>query len=196
ANEGTATRRGNNGCGIIDEDRIVVPVGSPNGASLVCFDKKSGKVNWKSQNDEAAYSSFMIATLAGVKQIVAFTADALMGVDRLNGKMLWRVPLTTNAKRHASTPVIMGDNVVVNSHTFGMVCTKISKEGDGLKAAEAWVNKSLRINVATSVAVGQYLFCQGANKDYICVDGTTGTLLWSQPGFGKGTKDYSSTIAV
>src|SRR5262249_52533235 len=49
ANEGTASRRGNNGSGVIDGDRIYLPVGA-NGASLVCFDKQTGKVIWKSQN--------------------------------------------------------------------------------------------------------------------------------------------------
>jgi outer membrane protein assembly factor BamB len=64
ANEGTAARRGNNGSGVIDSERIILPVGSTNGASLVCFDKKIGTVIWRSQDDEAAYSSLMVATLA------------------------------------------------------------------------------------------------------------------------------------
>src|SRR5439155_3441895 len=53
ANEGTASRRGNNGCGVIDGSRIILPVGSTSGASLVCFDKFTGKVLWKSGSDEA-----------------------------------------------------------------------------------------------------------------------------------------------
>jgi outer membrane protein assembly factor BamB len=193
AGEGTATRRGNNGNGVIDENRIIVPVGNTNGASLVCFDKQSGAVLWKTGNDEAAYSSFMIATLAGVKQIVAFTAEALTGLDRRDGRTLWRVPLKTNAKRHAATPVILGDHVIVNSHTFGMVCVRITKEENGLKASQAWLNKDMKINVATSVAVGHYLFSHGPSKNFVCIDADTGKLLWEQSGFGK---EYSSTMAL
>src|SRR5262245_5199198 len=73
ANEGTASRRGNNGSGLIDGQRLLLPVGSTHGASLVCFDKMTGAVQWKTGSDEAAYSSLMVATLAGVKQLVAFT---------------------------------------------------------------------------------------------------------------------------
>jgi hypothetical protein len=51
------------------------------GASIVCFDKAQRKENWKALDDEAAYSSFLVGTLAGVKQLVALTADALVGVD-------------------------------------------------------------------------------------------------------------------
>jgi len=193
---GTATRRGNNGSGVIDGDHIILPVGSTQGASLVCFDKRTGRVIWKSQNDEAAYSSLMMATLAGAPQVVALTAEALMGVGQLDGKLLWRVPLKTFAKRHAATPVILGDTVTVNSTTVGLVCTRISRKGDEIKASPAWVNKAMKINLSTPVAVGHYLYCQGPNRDYVCVDALTGELKWSQPGFGQGRKDNSSTIAI
>src|SRR5437773_2016625 len=66
ASEGTSTRRGNNGSGVIDGTRLILPVGSTQGASLVGFDKFTGQVLWKSGNDEAAYSSFMVGTIAGL----------------------------------------------------------------------------------------------------------------------------------
>ncbi len=195
ANEGTASRRGNNGSGVIDGDRLVLPVGSTAGASLVCFDKLTGKVRWKSGSDEAAYSSFMAGTLAGVRQVVALTADALLGADLADGKILWRVPLKTNAKRHAATPVIHGDTVTVNSHSFGLVCYRIEKDSAGLKATEAWANKTMKINLSTPVLVGDHLYCQGAvsTKDFVCVNARTGHLAWKQPGFGK---DNSSTVVL
>jgi outer membrane protein assembly factor BamB len=197
AGEGTASRRGNNGCGVIDGDRLILPVGSTDGASLVAFHKQTGQVLWKSGHDEAAYSSFIVATLAGVKQIVAFTADALLGADPASGRILWRVPLKTNAKRHAATPVVFGgDRVMVNSHSIGLVCVRLVKDTGGLRATEAWANRDLKINLATPVLVGDHLYCQGANKDYVCADARTGALKWSQPGFGTGRKDYASTLVL
>jgi outer membrane protein assembly factor BamB len=196
ANEGTASRRGNNGSGVIDGDRLFLPVGSTDGASLVAFDKKSGKVLWKTGNDEAAYSSLMVGTLAGIRQVVVLNGDALVGADTTTGKILWRVPLKTNAKRHAASPVIFDDHVAVNSHTFGVACFKISKDTGGITAKQAWINKDAKINLATPVLVDGHFYSQGAAKDYICLDATTGELKWSQPGFGQGRKDYASTIVV
>ena len=193
ANEGTARRRGNNGSGVIDENRIVLPVGSTTGASLVCFDKRTGAVFWKTGEDEAAYSSLMTATLAGVRQVVAFTADALVGADLRDGKILWRESLKTNAKRHAASPVIIGDSVLVNSHTFGLIAFRISKTGAGLKSERAWLNADLKINLATPIVVGDYLFSQGPAKNFVCVEAQTGKQRWAQDGFGK---EYSSTLAV
>ncbi|MGI8964881.1 MAG: PQQ-binding-like beta-propeller repeat protein, partial [Limisphaerales bacterium] len=199
AKEGTASRRGNNGSGIIDGNEIILPVGSTNDATLVCFDKISGKMIWKSGHDEAAYSSPQIATFAGTQQIIYLSADALIGFDRNSGKILWRVPLKTNAKRHAATPIIFGENVIVNSHTIGLICFKIDAHGaraqwqSGFTATELWANKKLKINLSTPVLVGGFLFSQGANKNFICADAKTGELKWEQPGFGK---ENSSTIVL
>ena len=196
ANSGTATRRGNNGSGVVDGNAVIVPVGSTEGASLVCFDKLTGKLLWKAGDDEAAYSSLIVATLAGVKQVVAFTATALVGVDRQTGKLLWRVPLKSGANRHACTPVIAGDTVTVASQTIGLVCTKIVKGAASVEAAVAWANKDLKINLATPALAGQYFYTQGADKDFVCVDAKIGVVKWSQAGFGTGKRDYASTIVV
>jgi outer membrane protein assembly factor BamB len=197
--EGTAARRGNNGSGVVDGNYVYVPVGAK-GASIVCFEKLTGKEIWKTGDDEAAYSSFVIATLAGTKQLVTFTADALMGLNLKTGATLWRVPFKTVAKRHAATPVIDGDTVTVNSQTLGLVRTRIGQDGSGFTTTQAWANKPLTINLATPVLVDGHLYGYGPirTKDYLCVNAATGELKWKQSGFGigKDQTDYASTIAM
>lgn len=197
AREGTASRRGNNGCGLVEGEGVYVPVGSTNGATIVGFEKRTGRELWRALNDEAAYSSLVVGTFGGVRQLVAFTADALAGLDLKTGAVLWRVPLRTDAKRHAATPVIVGETVVVNSQTLGTVCFRISRAGAGWQAARAWLNAPLKINLSTPVLVGGHLYCLGVKRDYVCLDAGTGTVQWSQLGFGKGDpKDYAATLAV
>jgi outer membrane protein assembly factor BamB len=193
ANEGTAARRGNNGSPVIDRDLIFVPVGQTDGASLVAFNKNTGKVVWKSGTDEAAYSSPIVADIAGVRQVVHFNAEALIGYNRDDGKILWRTPVVTNAKRNTMTPVIIGDNIVVNTHTVGMISFLISKDGDKLTAKESWKNKDVKINLCTPALVGGFLYCHGPNRNYVCVDASNGQVKWTQNGFGE---QVSSTIAV
>jgi outer membrane protein assembly factor BamB len=196
ADEGTAARRGNNGSAVVDGDAVIVPVGATNGATLVCFDKRNGRIVWQTGDDEAAYSSPVVATLAGVKQVVAFTADALMGVEREHGTILWRVPFRTFANRHAATPVICGDTVIVNSHTIGLVATKIVGQAGALRAVPLWANEGLKINLSTPVRVGDYLYDQGPGQTYICADARTGETKWQAPWPGGRGTENSSTIAV
>jgi outer membrane protein assembly factor BamB len=190
-NEGVASRRGNNGCGVIDGERIFIPAGSTNGASLVCLDKKTGKLLWKSQNEEAAYSALMTATLAGARQVIYFAADSIMGLEADSGKLLWRQPLRTAAKRHAASPVIFGDCVMVNSHTFGLVCFEIKRKDDGFEAREKWANRQMKINIATPVLVDHWLYSQGPGNELVCVDALNGKVTWMQNGFGE---KYSSVL--
>jgi outer membrane protein assembly factor BamB len=196
ANEGTASRRGNNGCGVIDDQRLILPAGGTNDHSLVCLDKATGKLLWHAGQDEAAYSSLLVSTLAGTRQVIAFTAEALMGVELERGTILWRVPLKTGAKRHAATPVLRGDDIFVNSQTIGLVCLRIKQAGGQWTATTVWANKSHRINISTPVLAGDHLYSQGSSRDLICVEAATGQLKWSQTGFGRDEKDYSALIAA
>jgi outer membrane protein assembly factor BamB len=148
---------------------------------------------WRSGTDEAAYSSLQVATIAGVRQVIMLDADALIGVARKDGKLLWRVPLHTDAKRHAATPVINGDTIIVNSHTIGLVAIRIEQAETGIKAVRAWTNPQLKINLATPVLVDDYLYSQGPERNFICADARTGELKWEHPGFGK---ENASTISV
>lgn len=195
-NEGAAVRRGHNGSAVVVGDKIIVPVGSTNGATLVCFEKKTGAESWKSLHDETAYSSPVLATLADTPQVVAFTADALVGVHPGNGALLWRVPIKSDAKRHALSPVIVGhDRVIVASHSAGMLCIQVARTGETYSASVAWQNRSLKINLSTPTAEGNYLFGFTTGQDYACIQASDGAVKWSQPGFGKGVKtDYASTL--
>jgi outer membrane protein assembly factor BamB len=194
AKETASRRHGNNGSAVIDGDHIFVPVGSVNGATLVAFDKKTGKELWRAGTDNTAYSSVMFGTLAGVKQAVHFTADALMGVDAANGRILWRVPLKTGAKRHACTPVISGDTVTVASTSIGTQKFKIVKNGPEFVAEKAWENPQCKTILGTPTLVGKVLFTLGPTDrtDLQCLEFETGKQLWAQ----RGLSDYASLTVV
>jgi outer membrane protein assembly factor BamB len=194
ANQTASRRHGNNGSAVIDGDRIFVPVGSPKDGTLIAFDKKTGKELWHAGEDNTAYSSVMAATLAGVRQAVHFTADALMGVAATDGKILWRIPLKTGAKRHVCTPVVSGDTVTVASTSIGTLKFHIVKDGAGLKAEQAWAALPIKTVIGTPVLFGKQLYTLGAGSraDLVCLDFETGKSLWAQPGLG----DYASLTVV
>ena len=195
AKETASRRHGNNGSPVIDGDRIFVPVGSPTKGTLVAFDKLTGKVLWTAGKENTAYSSLMVGTLAGVRQVVHLTGDSLMGVDVANGKILWQTPVKTGAKRHVLTPLLADDTVTISSSSVGLTKFTVSKDSGGLKLEPAWKNDKVKITLATPVLVNGHLYGlgTGGNKsDFICVDFKTGELKWSQPGFS----DYAAVIAA
>jgi outer membrane protein assembly factor BamB len=173
-----ASRHGATGSPIIDGENILVQVGSAQGASIVAFKKTTGEVVWKSENDQTAYSAPIIATIAGVRQFISFTAEALIGLDPAKGKLLWRMPAVTRLGRNVTTPNVWHDLIFVASHQLGLVATRVTKEG----ASEAWVNKKMTINFSSPVLVGDHLYGLGPAKNLVCIAAASGELAWEQPG--------------
>ncbi len=180
-----ATRHGNSGAPAIDGERLYAQVGSTNGASIVCFDKKTGQVIWKSQNDVAAYAAPMVTSVAGVQQVVSFTSDGVIALQPDDGELIWRIPIKTAFSRHATTPVIHQDTVVVSSHQVGLMGIRVSKAG----AKQEWVSKEASMNFASPVAVGQFLYGLGPTKNVICVEIASGKVQWSKEGWWTTSAD-------
>ena len=186
-----ASRHGAAGAPLIDGDHIIVQVGSAKGASIVAFDKRTGAVVWKAENDQTAYAAPIIATLAGVRQFLSFTAEGLIALDPRDGKLLWRVPLKTALGRHVTTPVVSGDLVIVASHQIGLVATRVAKNGGQLTAVEAWINKAMGINFSSPVVVGGHLYGLGPAKNVVCINLKTGALVWEKTGLIQTSGDMA-----
>jgi len=193
-----ATRHGNNGSPLIDGNYLIAPVGGTNGHSIVAFHKLTGKVVWHSQNDIAGYGAPIVAKVAGVKQVIAFTADGLIGLNRDSGNLLWRVPMKTAFARHVMTPVVWNDIVVAGSHQIGLVGIKLSRVGKAIKAEQAWLNKEASPNFAHPVARGPHLFNLGPRKNLQCIDLATGKVLWSEDGLFMTSADkaYAGFVLI
>lgn len=177
-----AQRHGNSGSPLIDGDHLIALVGAT-GASVVCFNKNTGDVVWKSQDDMTGYGPPVILNLAGTRQIVVFTAIALISLDPADGKLLWREPLKTRLGRHVTTPIAVGPDIVaVASHQVGLVGFKITKEGSAFKAEQLYQNKEAAFNFASPVAVGNFIYGVGNASKIMCIDGTKGTIAWDQTG--------------
>jgi outer membrane protein assembly factor BamB len=177
-----ATRHGNTGSPVVDGEHLIAQAGGLEGASLVCFNKASGEVVWKSQNDTAGNAAPVIATLSGVRQVISFTALGLIGVDVGDGTLLWRVSLNTRLGRHVITPVVVNDLVIVGSYQLGLVAVKVARDGVDFKAKPVWTSKELATNFASPVAAGGYVYGVGPRKDVYCVEARTGQVAWSQTG--------------
>ncbi len=177
-----AVRHGATGAPLIEGDKLIAQVGGPDGAGVVAFNKLTGDVIWKSQNDQASYAAPILATVAGQKMFISFTIEGLIGLDPADGKLLWRRAMTTRLGRHVTTPVVADDVVIVASHQLGTVGTRIVKEGTGFVAQEAWENMKVQTNFTSPVIVEGQLYGLGSAKDLICMDPKTGIVSWAQTG--------------
>lgn len=172
----------------IDGRRLIVLVGGKQGAGIVCFDKMTGEVLWKSQNDHAANAAPLTATIGGrePRQVLAFTVEGLIGLNLESGALLWRVPITTTYGRHVMTPVVFGNTVMVASKEeslMGIDLTPGTAATDPWSATLRWQAKEHTVNFSSPVETGGFLYGLGPNKNLFCVDAKTGQTQWSKEGF-------------
>src|SRR5436305_1689301 len=70
---------------------FLAPTGGygPSGPTLLAYQKDSGAPAWQSGTDGASYSSPVLATLAGKRQIVVVNQHTVTGHDPADGRILW-----------------------------------------------------------------------------------------------------------
>jgi outer membrane protein assembly factor BamB len=188
---GKATTYGLSVSPLVEGD-LVYAIPGGNGAGVAAFDKKSGKLAWKTGDDKAAYATPMSVTAGGQKQIIFFTATGLLSVTPDQGKELWRVPWKTGYDCNICTPLLVGKDLlfVTSGEEVGCAMFKLSATAPEV----AWESKgptSVMMNYwANPVEHNGYLYgISGEFNEKLmhlnCVDAKTGKLMWSQKNIGK-----------
>ncbi|MCI0464865.1 MAG: PQQ-like beta-propeller repeat protein [Gemmataceae bacterium] len=171
---------------LVREALVFVNPGGPGGNSLAALNKDTGATVWNTGDDPAGYSSPVLATLAGRKQVVFFTGKGLVGVT-VGGEVLWRYPWETQYGANIATPIIVGDYVFISSG-YGRGCTVVKVEATGEKQEAKRVYEHVRManHFSTCVLVGEHLY--GFHDSLLtCMEFRTGKVRWKERGFDKGS---------
>jgi outer membrane protein assembly factor BamB len=170
---------------VVDNTVVVLP-GGTNGQSVVAYDRQSGTRVWGALDDRASYSSPMLVTLAGVRQILTFTEARLVGLSPENGKLLWELPWRTG--NQASQPIIAGSDRVFISSGSGedAAMLQLAAGADGqLAARELWRTTRMNTNISSPVLHDGFIY--GLDGSILsCVDASTGESKWKGGRYGSG----------
>lgn len=180
---------------IDDGDRVIVLAGAK-GASLIAFNRTTGDVVWKSQDDPTSYASPIITEHGGRRQLITLTGTAVVSLDPANGEFLWRFPFKDAINESSTTPLRVGDLIIASSVTLGSVGLKLETKGGKPAVAQAWKNPALNCYFSTPVAVGDkhvymvtgsILAAMSSRPECAlnCVEVETGKVLWTKPKIGK-----------
>jgi len=168
-------------------EKVLVNPGGPN-ASVMALNKKDGTVIWKTQSDQAGYSSAMPVQIGGTTQIVFFTDQRALGVDLKDGKFLWSYPKASNNVANVATPVVRGNRVFVSSD-YGTGAALVEIKADGT-AQEVYFTKEMRNHHSSSILIGDYLY--GFSSGILtAMRFDTGVVAWKDRSVGKGSLVYA-----
>ena len=172
---------------LIVDDTVVVLPGGRSGQSIAAYDRRTGKRAWTALDDQQAYSSPMLTTVAGVRQIVVFTASRVVGITPNRGELLWEYPWKTQFDINASQPLVVGANrlFVSTGYGSGAAVIELTPAERGLSVREVWRNIRMKNQFTSSVLHDGFIY--GLDESILaCVDAATGELKWKGGRYGYG----------
>ncbi len=112
-------------------ERVIVTAGVPE-ATVVAFDRHTGKVAWTAGKDFApGYSSPVVLKLAGREQLVVFHGAGSFGLDPPTGAELWNYPYVTDFNCNIATPLAIDGSVFLSAgENHGSVLLSLKPQSD------------------------------------------------------------------
>ena len=166
---------GKSGSPLVVDDLVIVNVGAPNdeaeredyNSSLVAYDLETGDVRWAAGNRQASYSSPLLTTLAGERQIVMVNEKYITAHRVDDGSVLWEYPWAERRRfeRHddAADPARRTTGCSCRrAMASARRCCKISKDADGKFAVEPlWdppIKRVMKTKFANAVVRDGYVY--------------------------------------
>lgn len=168
---------------IIDGDSIYVQGG---GATLK-LSKSTGETLWRTladEEDDDAFSSPVIATIAGVKQLVVQTRTELCGISTQDGSLLWSEPIEAYRNMNVLTPTVIGDGVFTAAHSGRSQWFNVSLVDGEWDVTERW-NQKVQAYMSSPVVLDETIYLHAKTDRLTAMDVATGEILWTDRPLGK-----------
>ncbi len=164
---------------------------------LVALNINTGAEIWKSQatGDASAYCSPLLINHKGKNIFVTSLTNNIVGIDPLNGDLLWKVAQTNIYSIHPNTPLYKdGYLYSLTGYKTGGVMVKIAD--DGKSVTELWRNTTLDSQMGGAVWINDFIIGSGHQNDrnWQCIDAKTGNQLFVSKEIGKGAVIYAEGL--
>lgn len=175
---------------LIVDDKVVVLAGGSRGRSVVAYNKTTGAPAWKVLDDPASYTSPMLATIGGVRQLVVVSTRRAMGLTVDEGRLLWEYPWSNGSDISVAQPIVFqhgGKDLVFLSASYGSGAAvfEVLRNGDRLGTKTVWENQRMKNKFTSSVLHNGHLY--GLDESILtCLDAVTGDQKWKGGRYGYG----------
>jgi outer membrane protein assembly factor BamB len=168
---------------LVFDDKVVVPAGGGGGKSVVAYHKMTGARLWGALDDAASYTSPMLVTLAGRRQVLAVTATRAVGLAPENGALLWEFPWSNGQGINVAQPLVVDQNRFFISSGYGKGAALVEVGAGGARAV--WQNSMMKNKFNSSVLHEGHVY--GLDEGILtCLDAQTGERKWKAGRYGYG----------
>ena len=172
-------------CPIVENNLVIAHIGGKDNASIVAFDKSTGKEKWRALNDPVSYSAPIVIDQAGKRVLLCWTAERLVGLAPATGELYWQHEFTPGRiSQNIASPVFKNNYLFVSSFFDGSLLLKL--DPDKLAVEKVWQRKgqnekntdSLHCCISTPILEGDYIYGIDSYGELRCLDLHTGDRIW------------------
>ena len=171
---------------VFDDKVIVMPGGKR--YNVIALDRFTGNLIWEcpGKGEISAYNSPTVIDHNNRKIVVGHTENSILGIDALDGTLLWTYDQANKYSIHANTPVYSdGKLYVVTGTGKGGVLLQLNEDGTGI--TEIWTDENLDNKLGGVVVMNGRIYGSGDNnRKWICLDWDSGKELYSTDALKKG----------
>ena len=183
---------------LIVDDKVVMPVGGPQGGkavSLVALNRETGETLWEAGSHTPSYATPVVAELLGVRQIISINQDFVTGHDIDSGDELWEHPWpgSSGGNANVSQPHVVGDDQLFLSKGYGTGAQllQFDRSGDDWISETLWETNRVMKTKFSNVAIKDGLVYGLDQGVLCCADLETGDRVWR-----KGKYSYGQILLV
>ncbi|MCX5758069.1 MAG: PQQ-binding-like beta-propeller repeat protein [Candidatus Hydrogenedentes bacterium] len=177
---------------LIDGDHVICTPGGDD-ALVVALNKMNGETVWTTKGliDQESYCSPTIVNHNGRRILLTETGKHVVGIDPDTGSLLWRYIHFTAYDIHAVTPVYSNGLVYfTGGYASGGGALELSPDGSSVTLK--WKDINLDCEHHGVVLVDGYLYgTSHKTNQLMCLEMTTGTLMWKSKEVGQGVVVYA-----
>lgn len=176
---------------LIDEDFVYVQAGG----GFTKLEKSTGKIVWQALKDGggmngSAFSSPIIAEIAGKRQAIVLTRSSMCGVDIKSGQKLWEQNVKTFRGMNILTPTPVGDSIFTSTYGGTTQMINVRASGSGFTTQTKW-ELPIQGYMSSPVVVEGHAYVHLKSGRFACFDLESGTEKWRSKPYGK----YASLVA-
>jgi outer membrane protein assembly factor BamB len=174
-------------CSPLATDDLVIVTGSGGGPSLIAYHKQDGSLAWTGGDELPGYASPVLATLAGIKQVLTINSQSAAGYALSDGHLLWRYNWPGGMPKVPQPIPLDNDRVLISAgYGLGTSMLQVKADANGKQSVEMlWNSRHLKPKMSNVVVYQNFVY--GLDDAILtCLDLNTGKRTWRGDSYGFG----------
>ncbi|OAI57981.1 hypothetical protein AYO49_01700 [Verrucomicrobiaceae bacterium SCGC AG-212-N21] len=163
---------------LIEGNLLILVIGGKPDACVVAVEKHSGKEVWRALSDKWTYSSPIVISAGGQRQLIVWTPDAITSLNPATGETWWRELRTLSSDFAVAAPIVWEDLLLAGGLMF-----QLDPHKPG--ASVLWPEDTVRARRTLSqtsgpLLQGGYVYSHKSHGSLVCLDARSGKQVWEK----------------